>query len=173
MSVLICALPDPIHYLFRRAVAYFNTASLMSCWGWQLGLSGVRDRFGIFGTVTRIRKLSLLLVMMLRIPNTWHRGRGFGEALIALEAGAGSGRRLPPRPRVRWGGDCARGQGVRRDGDCAQGQWVGQDRDCARGQGVKHRFYSFLPLFALLIWVSKFMVPNTMLHIFIYSVINS
>jgi len=32
-SVLICALVDPIHYLFRRAIAYFNTASLISCWG--------------------------------------------------------------------------------------------------------------------------------------------
>ena len=30
----------------------------------------MRDRFGIFGAVIRIRKLSLLLVMMLRIPNT-------------------------------------------------------------------------------------------------------
>ena len=30
----------------------------------------MRDRFGIFGTVTRIRNC-LLLVMMLRIPNTW------------------------------------------------------------------------------------------------------
>ena len=30
----------------------------------------MRDRFGIFGTVTRFRELSLLLVMMLRIPNT-------------------------------------------------------------------------------------------------------
>jgi len=30
----------------------------------------MRDRFGIFGTVIRIRKLSLLLVVMLRIPNT-------------------------------------------------------------------------------------------------------
>jgi len=30
----------------------------------------VRDRFGIFGTVTRFRELSLLSVMMLRIPNT-------------------------------------------------------------------------------------------------------
>ena len=29
----------------------------------------MRDRFGIFGTVTRFRELSLLLVMMLRIPN--------------------------------------------------------------------------------------------------------
>jgi len=29
----------------------------------------VRDRFGIFGTVTRFRELSLLLVMILRIPN--------------------------------------------------------------------------------------------------------
>jgi len=29
----------------------------------------MRDRFGIFSTVIRIRKLSLLLVMMLRIPN--------------------------------------------------------------------------------------------------------
>ena len=50
----------------------------MSCWGWQLGLSGMRDRFGIFGTVTRIRKLSLLLVVMLRIPNKhfWRRCRG-------------------------------------------------------------------------------------------------
>ena len=29
----------------------------------------MRDRFGIFGAVIRIRKLSLLLVMTLRIPN--------------------------------------------------------------------------------------------------------
>ena len=29
----------------------------------------MRDRFGIFGTVTRFRELSLLLVIMLRIPN--------------------------------------------------------------------------------------------------------
>ena len=42
----------------------------MSCWGWQLGLSGMRDRFSIFGAVIRIRKLSLLLVIMLRITNT-------------------------------------------------------------------------------------------------------
>ena len=42
----------------------------MSCRGWQLGLSGVRDRFGIFGTVSRFRELSLLLVMILRIPNS-------------------------------------------------------------------------------------------------------
>jgi len=32
----------------------------------------MRDRFGIFETVIRIRKLSLLLVVMLRIPNTYH-----------------------------------------------------------------------------------------------------
>ena len=31
----------------------------------------MRDRFGIFGTVTRFRELSLLLVMMLRIPNKY------------------------------------------------------------------------------------------------------
>jgi len=37
--------------------------------GMTTGLSGVRDRFGIFGTITRFRELSLLLVMMLRIPN--------------------------------------------------------------------------------------------------------
>ena len=67
--VLICALAYPIYYLFRWAIAYFNIASLISCWGWQLGLSGMRDRFGIFSTVIRIRKLCLLLVMMLRIPN--------------------------------------------------------------------------------------------------------
>ena len=50
----------------------------MSCWGWKLGLSGMRDRFGIFGTIIKIRKLSLLLVMMLRIPNKhfWRRCRG-------------------------------------------------------------------------------------------------
>ena len=33
----------------------------------------MRDRFGIFGAVIRIRKLSLLLVMTLRIPNRWHK----------------------------------------------------------------------------------------------------
>ena len=48
----------------------------MSCWGWQLGLSGMRDRFGIFGAVIRIRKLSLLLVMTLRMPNTLHVPHG-------------------------------------------------------------------------------------------------
>jgi hypothetical protein len=31
----------------------------------------MRDRFGIFGAVIRIRKLSLLLVMTLRMPNTY------------------------------------------------------------------------------------------------------
>jgi len=34
----------------------------------------MRDKFGIFGTVIRIRKLSLLLVMMLRIPNNGQSG---------------------------------------------------------------------------------------------------
>jgi hypothetical protein len=29
----------------------------------------MRDRFGIFGAVIRIRKLSLLLVVTLRMPN--------------------------------------------------------------------------------------------------------
>jgi len=29
----------------------------------------MRDRFGIFGAVIRIRKLSLLLVMTLKMPN--------------------------------------------------------------------------------------------------------
>ena len=29
----------------------------------------MKDRFGIFGTVIRFRELSLVLVMMLRIPN--------------------------------------------------------------------------------------------------------
>jgi len=32
----------------------------------------MRDRFGIFGAVIRIRKLSLLLVVTLRIPNKVH-----------------------------------------------------------------------------------------------------
>ena len=31
----------------------------------------MRDRFGIFGTVTRFREFNLLLVMMLRIPNNY------------------------------------------------------------------------------------------------------
>jgi hypothetical protein len=31
----------------------------------------MRDRFGIFGAVIRIRKLSLLLVMTLRMPNNY------------------------------------------------------------------------------------------------------
>jgi len=43
----------------------------MSCCGWQLGLSSMRDRFGIFGAVIRNRKLSLLLVMTLRMPNSY------------------------------------------------------------------------------------------------------
>ena len=41
----------------------------------------MRDRFGIFGTVIRIRKLSLLLVMMLRIPNRLV-GREDGNGLL-------------------------------------------------------------------------------------------
>ena len=51
----------------------------------------MRDRFGIFGTVIKIRKLSLLLVMMLRIPNSKSRrflGKGrvknMGTALSIL-----------------------------------------------------------------------------------------
>jgi len=50
----------------------------MSSWVWQLGLSGMRDRFGIFGVVIRIWKLSLLLVMTFRMPNKhfWPRCRG-------------------------------------------------------------------------------------------------
>jgi len=39
----------------------------------------MRDRFGIFGTVIRIRKLSLLLVMMLRIPNNGEKFYGNSE----------------------------------------------------------------------------------------------
>ena len=38
----------------------------------MLYLSGMRDRFGIFGTVIRNKKLSLLLVMTLRMPNSGH-----------------------------------------------------------------------------------------------------
>ena len=52
----------------------------MSCWGWQLGLSGMRDRFGIFGSVIRIRKLSLFLVMTLRMPNTVLETGGAGHS---------------------------------------------------------------------------------------------
>ena len=33
----------------------------------------MRDRFGIFGAVIRIRKLSLLLVVTLRMPNMYER----------------------------------------------------------------------------------------------------
>ena len=32
----------------------------------------MRDWFGIFGAIIRIRKLSLLLVVTLRMPNTGH-----------------------------------------------------------------------------------------------------
>ena len=39
--------------------------------GMTTWLKWYEDRFGIFSTVTRIRKLSLLLVVMLRIPNRW------------------------------------------------------------------------------------------------------
>jgi len=41
------------------------------------------DRFGIFGTVIKIRKLSLLLVVMLRIPNRCH---SFPEAICDFGA---------------------------------------------------------------------------------------
>jgi len=36
----------------------------------------MRDRFGIFGAVIRIRKLSQLLVVTLRMPNTYHPQTG-------------------------------------------------------------------------------------------------
>jgi hypothetical protein len=88
------------------------------------------------------------------------------------EAEAWAERSLRSRPGLGRGGDCARGQGVGRggdrargqgvgrDGDCARGKGVGRDGDSTRGQGVGRRFYSFLLLFVLLIWVSWFMVPN-------------
>ena len=47
----------------------------------------MRDRFGIFGTVTRIRKLSLLLVMMLRIPNRLHHFKGSRATVGYLKKG--------------------------------------------------------------------------------------
>ena len=45
------------------------------------------DRFGIFGTVIRIRKLSLslLLVMMLRIPNSIHSSASSHVSHISAE----------------------------------------------------------------------------------------
>ena len=44
----------------------------------------MRDRFGIFGTVTRFRELSPLLVMMLRIPNNGSEGgpRSMGACVM-------------------------------------------------------------------------------------------
>ena len=44
----------------------------------------MRDRFGIFGTVIRIRKLSLLLVVMLRIPNNGYFGLMALEVMLEL-----------------------------------------------------------------------------------------
>jgi len=35
----------------------------------------MRDRFSIFGAIIRNRKLSLLLVMTIRMPNTWEEER--------------------------------------------------------------------------------------------------
>ena len=91
-----CLLSKVISFILsylEEQLHIFNTASLMSCWGWQLGLSGMRDRFGIFGTVTRIRNC-LVLVVMLRIPNRhqhWtslsHMSTtGFNESTIQLWA---------------------------------------------------------------------------------------
>ena len=54
----------------------------------------MRDKFGIFGTVTRFRELSLLLVMMLRIPNKNEFMYKFAKRL-ALDA-----RELGDRSRV-------------------------------------------------------------------------
>ena len=51
----------------------------------------MRDRFGIFCAVIRIRKLSLLLVMTLRIPNT-QQVRRWWEWCGAREKGRGRGR---------------------------------------------------------------------------------
>jgi len=53
----------------------------------------VRDRFGIFGTVTRFRELSLFLVMMLRIPN-----KDYGSGSIGSR-----GRKRKNRPRQTRG----------------------------------------------------------------------
>jgi len=47
----------------------------------------MRDRFGIFGTVTRFRELSLLLVMMLRIPNRCMMAAKVGALLPIEEIG--------------------------------------------------------------------------------------
>jgi len=46
----------------------------------------MRDRFGIFGAVIRIRKLSLLLVMTLKMPNTFRQGFYWPMAVaVAIE----------------------------------------------------------------------------------------
>jgi len=81
------------------------------------------------------------------------------------EAGARAKRWLRSRSGLGRGGDCAWGQGLERDGVCARGQGVGRDGDCTRGQGIGRHFYSFLPLFFLLIWVSRSMMPNKSIKI--------
>jgi hypothetical protein len=47
----------------------------------------MRDRFGIFGAVIRIRKLSLLLVVTLRMPNS---GADEGREIKSFLTGSGS-----------------------------------------------------------------------------------
>ena len=108
-----------------------------------------------------------------RVLEAWLRGRGSDEALIALEAGARSGRRLRLRPRARARRSCVRGQGVGRDGACIQGQEArvrrslrhrpggsGKTESAPEAKDLRCCFTLLLPLFAPLIWVFRFTVPN-------------
>ena len=61
----------------------------------------MRDRFGIFGTVTRFRELSLLLVMMLRIPNKhlkalFVKGRVDGQPMTKILVDGGAAINIMP-----------------------------------------------------------------------------
>jgi hypothetical protein len=59
----------------------------------------MRDRFGIFGAVIRIRKLSLLLVMTLRMPNS-QLSRYTGRVLVAREENWSYGVAEAEKPRL-------------------------------------------------------------------------
>ena len=60
----------------------------------------MRDRFGIFGAVIRIRKLSLLLVMTLRMPNK-RQLQQFGSTMLVEKLSLPT-RKHPHPYHIQW-----------------------------------------------------------------------